>query len=300
MNCKKMLLFPGQGSQYVGIHEVISNNINECASDILGYDLKKKLTSATEEELANTLLAQPAIFAASLSALESLADKDYAAAGHSLGEYAALVACGVLDTENGFKAIKARSEIMSRVRGGGMAAVLGSDADVIEAACLETGGVYAVNYNSPQQTVIAGTLEALSKAEELLKAKGAKRVVRLNVSAAFHSEFMQQASEEFGEFAKGLTYGEFKRDFYSNVTGEKLIPESGLLMSEYLAKHMRSPVRFTDELYAAQKAGIDTFIEVGPGKTLTGLITKIAPDVRVYNVSDSESLAKTVEELNNA
>ncbi|MCL2633294.1 MAG: ACP S-malonyltransferase [Oscillospiraceae bacterium] len=279
MSAKKMLLFPGQGSQFVGMEEAFPDEkqVFECAYDILGYDLKKKIAQSTEEELSQTILSQPAILAVSLAALKSAElDFDYAVAGHSLGEYAALYACGVLDMENAFKAIKLRvGAICNRppTIPGAMTAVLGLNAEVVEDVCNSIDDVEPVNYNSPQQIVIAGTLEALQSAEEALTAKGAKRAIRLNVSAAFHSKFMTPASEEFGEAAKSLTFGKPNRDFYSNVTGKLLTDFSD--MPEYLAKHMRSPVRFTDEINAAKQAGIEEFIEIGPGKTLTGLVKKI-------------------------
>ncbi|MDR0222976.1 MAG: ACP S-malonyltransferase [Oscillospiraceae bacterium] len=276
MPVKKMLLFPGQGSQYAGMSEEIarSPSVRGCARDILGYDLAETVGKSGEAELSNTLLAQPAVFAASLAALEAFAGaiSDYAVAGHSLGEYAALVACGVLDVENGFKAIKARSEIMAKSSNGGMSAVMGLKAGVIESVCAGINGVWPVNYNSPLQTVIAGTAEALPKAEGILREKGAKRIARLNVSAAFHSELMEDASEEFRAFAETLVFNEPKTDFYSNVTGAKMTDFSD--MPSYLAAHMRSPVRFADELYAAKENGIDAFVEAGPGKTLTGLVRK--------------------------
>jgi len=279
MELKTAFLFPGQGSQFVGM--AVSPEVAEIGSAILGFDLIKAVTESTEAELAETRLAQPATYAASLTASAAEPRPPYALAGHSLGEYAALTAAGVMTAETGFKAVKVRSELMSRVKGGGMAAVIGIPPDVIEIeeVLADIYGVSAVNYNSPQQTVIAGTDEALKQAEAALLSKGAKRVIRLNVSAAFHTEFMSEAAAEFREFAKTLTFGEPRCKFYSNVTGGLMTDFSD--MPGYLALHMRSPVRFTDELRAMQADGINEFKETGPGKVLTGFVKKTAEGVNV-------------------
>lgn len=270
MERKTAFLFPGQGSQFVGM--AILAEVTEAASDILGFDLKKAASESTERELADTKLAQPAIYAASLTALAASEGTPHVVAGHSLGEYAAMTAAGIITAETGFKAVKARGEIMSRAKVGGMAAVTGLPPDVIEEVCAGIDGVSPANYNSPQQTVIAGTEPALEQAEAALLSKGAKRVIRLNVSAAFHTELMGEAAEEFKQFAKTLTFNKPRCGFYSNVTGGFMTDFSD--MPDYLAKHMRSPVRFADELRAMEADGIDTFKEVGPGKVLTGFVKK--------------------------
>jgi len=230
-------------------------------------------------DIADTRLAQPAIYEASIAALKAQNQIPDAVAGHSLGEYAAMAAAGIISEEDGLKAVTVRGEIMSKVTGGGMAAVIGLPPDVIEQVCADVNGVYPVNYNSPQQTVIAGTDEALKQAEAALLSKGAKRVIRLNVSAAFHTEFMSEAAEEFREFAKTLEFREPRCSFYSNVTGGIMTDFSD--MPNYLAVHMRSPVRFTDELRAMRANGIDEFKEIGPGKVLTGLVKKTIEGAQV-------------------
>jgi len=233
-------------------------------------------------EESDTRFAQPAIFSASIEAFkqafkqrEQLGTAPDAAAGHSLGEYAAMAAAGIISEEDGLKAVTVRGEIMARAAekgGGGMAAAVGLPPETVEAVLAEIADVWPVNYNSPLQTVIAGSLDALAKAEAALSAKGAKRVIRLNVSGAFHTEFMKDAAEEFREFAKTLTFSPPKIAFYSNLTGGLMTDFSD--MPGYLAKHMCSPVRFTDELRNMKKDGIENFVEIGPGKILTGLVKK--------------------------
>jgi [acyl-carrier-protein] S-malonyltransferase len=307
INNKNILVFPGQGSQYVGMSRDLAEKftacekIYECGSDILGYDLKDLINNSDDVKLTNTEFAQPAIFTASLIALQAaresgIAADFHAAAGHSLGEYAALVCCGVLDAENGFKAIKARSRIMAKAgqaNPGGMTAVIGATAEQI----LETIGDSAViaNYNSPVQIVIAGTLDGLDKAEELLGKADIRRLktVRLKTSAAFHTELMREAADEFLAEARKLTFNPAKADFYSNVYAGKA--ES--VTAEYLHSHMISPVNFTQESEQIRQDGYDTFIEIGPGKVLSGLIKKSMEGVRVFNIEDIESLSRVGGEL---
>ncbi|MCL2037173.1 MAG: ACP S-malonyltransferase [Oscillospiraceae bacterium] len=302
---KKILMFPGQGSQYVGMCNFKgvsgAERIYECGSDILGYDLKTLINEGDETKLNNTEFAQPAIFAASLIALAAakesgfLAEEYNAAAGHSLGEYAALVCCGVLDIENGFKVIKTRSRIMAKAgekNPGAMAAVLGLNEEDIVQTLSEIEGVTPANYNAPGQIVIAGTFDALDKAESALKSKGAKRVVRLKTSAAFHTELMREASIQFLREIQGVDFSPAKADFYSNVFADKLSDFSNI--PGYLAKHIRSSVKFAQELEKIREDGYDTFIEIGPGKVLSGLAKKTLSNISIFNVEDSASLEKTV------
>ncbi|MCL1832200.1 MAG: ACP S-malonyltransferase [Oscillospiraceae bacterium] len=314
MKNKKILLFPGQGSQYGGMSKEIAEKfpkkaaeIHECGSDILGYDLKELLYNGGDEKLSDTLYAQPAIFAASLISLIAVQESGalkggFAAAGHSLGEYAALVACGVMTTEAGFKAIKARAEIMSRagqVNPGSMAAVIGASYDDVCKACEQVtsvgGYVTLANYNSPQQCVISGEKHALAQAEELLKTLGIKRlkIVPLKVSAAFHSKMMKTAAEEFAQAAKKLTYSQPEQPFYSNLTAGKITEIS----AEYLSTHIISPVMFVPQLQKIHSDKFDIYIEVGPGKVLSGLVSKTLPceEIRVLNVENESNLADLAE-----
>lgn len=275
-----------------------AKEILECGSDILGFDLKDKLANSTAEELAQTRLSQPAIFTASLLSLcaarENGLDCD-AVAGHSLGEYAAMYASGMLTLEDAFKAIKLRSEAMAKAAEnstGAMAAIIGADNETIDKICAEVNGFLApANYNSPVQTVIAGEGAAVDEAIAKFTEMG-KRSVKLAVSAAFHTKMMKSAADEFKEEIKNFTFSAPKCDFYANLYGKKLEDFSD--MPSYLAAHICSPVKFVDELNAMQSAGIDTFIELGPNKVLTGLVRKTLKGVVFANIENLESLEKAL------
>lgn len=283
------LLFSGQGSQYQGMGEKIYNEnpaayekIFEAGSDILGFDVKKTMFTAEAAELGRTCISQPVIFTMSLLCAEKFRNEGGefgAVAGHSLGEYAALVVSGAVSLETGYELIKNRAACMEKAavkNGGKMAAVMSPDVALIESVCAEVreAGDYVtpVNYNSTQQTVIAGSEAGIAKASEKLTASGVKRVIPLAVAAAFHSEFMKEAADEFKGLISGVQFVLPEKKFYSNVTGAELTDFSGI--HDILARHICSPVRFTDELKAMQAAGFDSFTECGPGKTLVGLVKK--------------------------
>lgn len=304
---KTVFLFSGQGSQYPGMGAELAQKssdarrILECGSDIMGFDLMKKLTESTPEELAKTALSQPAIFTTSLLSLAAVREngiENAAVAGHSLGEYAAMYASGMLGLEDAFKAIKLRSAAMAEAAeatGGAMAAIIGSDNDTITRICGEVNGFCApANYNSPQQTVIAGESAAVDEAVAKFAEMG-KRAVKLAVSAAFHTKLMSGAAEKFkGEIAEF----EFKAPscaFYSNLYGKKLEDFSD--MPAYLAAHICSPVRFTEELSAMNADGIDAYVELGPGKVLTGLVKKTDRSANAMHIENAETLEKALAAL---
>ena len=306
---KTAFLFSGQGSQYPQMGRELLEIIPEkgreilsAAEKILGYDIWKIMQEGTAEELSQTRVSQPAIFTVSLLALAAAESKGLScegAAGHSLGEYAAMVAAGVLTLEEGYTAIKYRAEAMDRAakeNPGAMAAVIGLPAGKIVEICdkIKNDGEYvtAVNFNSPVQTVIAGTKDGIEKASEALKAEGARRVMPLAVSAAFHSELMKGAAEEFETAVKDMEFKAPKVKFYSNVTGAELTDFSD--MPALMARHICSPVKFTDELNAMKNDGFDTFIELGPGKVLTGLVSKTLTDVKAMNIENAASLEAAV------
>lgn len=288
-------LFAGQGSQYEGMCVALADSnpgvkrLYEEGSDLLGYDVLQ----LDAGHLAQTRYAQPAIFLASLAAFQAYRDAvglDGHAiyAGLSLGEYTALAASGRLGFADGLRLVEYRSHLMQEscdAAPGAMSAVLGLDADAIQACLAENqlaADVYIANRNAPLQSVIAGPASLIDRAGEALSAAGARRVARLAVSGAFHTRYMADAAqvlkETFGELA--LTPGDLC-EVYSNVYAAPLLPalqaESDPSFAAYLERHMTHPVRWVEEIHAIEKAGAESYVEFGPGKVLAGLVGKILP-----------------------
>ena len=293
-------LFSGQGSQYekMGLdlvrQDAALEKIYETASEVLGFDLYAVIADSDAQTLSRTIYAQPAIMATSLVCLEAAKKRGFtydAVAGHSLGEYAAMAASGMLSLEDSFRVIKARSEAMDAAAAaadGAMCAVLKLAPAEVERICAETEGyVIPANYNSAVQTVIAGDRDAVERAAAACAALKA-RTVPLAVASAFHTKLMQPAADAFYAAIKDVSFAAPSVTFYSNVLGTARTDFSH--MAEELAKHIVSPVRFTDELAAMQADGIDTFVEFGPKNVLTGLVKKTLKGVTAKNCENCETL----------
>ncbi len=297
-------LFAGQGSQYVGMGKALLeanpefSYLYDTASEVLGKDMKDICFNSELEELSKTVNSQPAIMLTSLLCFE-VAKKNGitfdGVAGHSLGEYASMVASGMLSLEDGFKVIKARAEAMDKAKGGLMYAILKASVEDITKVCQDTDGyVVPVNYNSPVQTVIAGENDAVLKAVDTLTSMKA-RCVKLNVSSAFHSDIMKPCAEEFYNSIKDVEFKNPTIKFYSNVLGKELTDFSD--MPSLLKQHMISAVHFTDELNCMANDGFDTFIELGPNKVLTGLVKKTLKGATALNIEDLATLESTCQAL---
>ena len=248
--------------------------------------MKEIIQNSEAETLSRTIYAQPAIMATSLCCLGAAKEQGYtfdAVAGHSLGEYAAMVAAGMLSLEDGFRVIKARSEAMdaaAQQADGAMCAIMKLKPDVVPA-----------NYNSSVQTVIAGDKAAVEAAAAVCKEKKA-RAIPLAVASAFHTKLMQPAADAFYEAIQGVSFQKPQVRFYSNVLGTELTNFSD--MPTLLAKHIVSPVRFTQELAQMQADGADTFIEFGPKAVLTGLVKKTLKDVTAKNCESVDTLKEVM------
>lgn len=306
---KIALIFPGQGSQSVGMGKDLYDNFEAAkkvfdeADKILGKNISKMCFEGPDEDLKQTINTQPAILTTSIAALEALKSKldiePAFVAGHSLGEYGALYEAGVLSLENTLKLISKRAAAMSASKGGTMAAVLGLDekklSECINEATKE-GYVAVANYNCPGQIVITGKEEGIKKASELLSAAGAKRVIPLAVSGAFHSELMKDASEDFAQFAEQIQLNDALIPVITNVDAQITLKAQDFKIK--MPKQIYSSVYWTQTIQKMIEEGVDTFIEAGPGKVLAGLVKKIAPEAKIYNVFDKPSLSACIEELN--
>lgn len=308
---KVAYIFPGQGSQSVGMGKDLFDNFQaarevfEQADDALGFKLSEMCFSGTEEDLALTANTQPAILTASVAAFRAMeaegAKLPEFAAGHSLGEYSALVAGGVLDFADAVRTVRNRGTYMQEavpVGVGAMAAILGLDVNSVAGGCEEAaqGQVCSpANINSPSQVVIAGNIDAVDRACEILKSKRAKRAIRLNVSAPFHCALMMPAQERLANDLAKLPYGSYRFQIVHNVDAEPRFDNSAVF--DALTRQVSSPVLWAQSVDCLIRHGVNTFVEVGPGKVLSGLVRQINRDVRTFNVSDAESLRSTLESI---
>lgn len=299
---KIAVLFSGQGAQYEGMGKELASLlpnpdlIFNTGSEILGFDVKDTCFNANIDVLANTEIAQGTIFTVSLLAFEVLKNtgvNPHMVAGHSLGEYAAMVASNIITLEEGYELIKVRAKAMgncAKRQDGAMAAILNVGPDELALICEKAEGyVVPVNYNSLVQTVIAGESSAVDDVIKRVSVLG-KKAVKLNVTAAFHSDFMQPAADEFLGLFPEIEFKNPSCEYYSNLSGEILTDFSN--MPEYLSKHIVAPVMFTSQLINMQKAGADIFIECGPSKILSGLTKKTLKDVGIFNIEDVNSYNK--------
>lgn len=304
-------IFPGQGSQAVGMGKELFDNfapareVFDQADEALGFSLSEMCFSGSEADLALTANTQPAILTTSVAAFRAMMSAGYPdpafVAGHSLGEYSALVAAGVLEFADAVRTVRKRGTYMQEavpVGVGSMAAILGADLATIEQACADAanGQVCSpANINSPSQVVIAGDADAIDRACELLKERGAKRAVKLNVSAPFHCALMKPAQERLAEVLGELKYGDPVYPIVHNI--DAAVNSNADLVCEKLTQQVSSPVRWMQTVQEMVKGGAATMIEVGAGKVLSGLVRQIDRDVRCLNVEDSETLRNTLETL---
>lgn len=299
-------VFPGQGSQFVGMGKDIYNDFIQCkevfdrANEILGFDLKSICFDGPEEVLKQTENTQPALFVHSLAIFEVIKNtKVDGVAGHSLGEYSALTAAGVFKFEDALKLVRLRGKLMQESGNrnpGTMAAIVGLPFEKINEICeslKEIGIVQPANFNSPGQVVISGDVDAVRKAIELTKLSGAKLAKELVVSGAFHSPLMKYAYENISTELNKVELFEPRISVYSNVTGDKFQDVNQI--RNLLIEQIISPVKWQQIIENMIRDGIDTFVEVGAGKVLTGLIKRINSNVNVINVGTSDELKKFLE-----
>ena len=305
---KIAFVFPGQGSQSVGMGQDLYNNspkakeIFDKADEVLGRSISKICFEGPEEELKKTINTQPAILLTSIAALEALNEKvsikpDYVA-GHSLGEYGALYAAGVVDFDATMKLIDKRASEMNtaaEATKGAMTAVIGMAGEDILSVIENIDGVSIANYNSPAQIVITGEEAAVATANEKLKEAGAKRVIPLPVSGGFHSMLMKTASENFAKTVATCDIKDASIPVITNV--DAAITEKADEFRVKMEEQIYSSVQWTQTVEKMVELGVDIIVEIGPGKVLSGLVKKINASVKVLNICDIVSLNETIDAL---
>ena len=300
---KVAYIFPGQGSQYVGMGKDLFEQSEKAralflqADEILGFEISKICFDGPEETLRQTMNTQPALFLHSI-ALMNLKAKNNASmvAGHSLGEYSALVVAGALSFENGLKLVRLRGELMQQAgekEKGTMAAIVGLEPMIVEKICSDAsnaGVVQCANFNSPGQIVISGSVEGVKKAMEIAKTQGAKLVKELVVSGAFHSPLMKSACEGLKAGLSAIALNDAQIPVYTNVSGKGV--QKAEEIRTLLNKQLTSPVRWEESIVQMINDGATTFIEIGSGKVLQGLVKRINSNVDVKGIDKFEDINK--------
>ncbi|MFD4432576.1 ACP S-malonyltransferase [Nocardia sp. NPDC058497] len=306
---KALGMFPGQGSQRAGMAEFLLSHYPEAAGRVfdiadrtLGFSLTELCVSGSATEIGCTEIAQPAIVATSLAILEVLSEKGFRLSlvtGHSLGEYTALVAAGVLEPGDAFGLVRRRGELMARVSdrvSGAMVAIFGLPVEVVEAICagLRADGVAEVaNHNEAGQTVISGTRDAVARAARIALGYGAERVVELDVSAPFHCSLMHEIEGEFAAELDRYDFAPPRLPVLSSVTGE---PVTTAEEAKWLLRcQLAGPVRWVDVLTAAQRHGITDYVEIGPGRVLSGLANRMVSGASVRSTNDKRRVAALLQ-----
>ncbi len=309
---KLAFIFPGQGSQYVGMgrdlfeNYIVVRNVFHAADAALDMPLTNMMFYGPEEHLRLTFNTQPALLVVSVAVAAVLRQKGVvpeAVAGHSLGEYSALVVAGAMGYEEALISVRARGTYMQEVvpvGAGSMAAVLGMDHKEIVEICQkveEKSGeaVQAVNFNCPGQVVIAGTSKGVQAAIKALKKGGARRALELPVSAPFHSTLMKPAAKKLGKLLDMVDFCDARVPVYANVNAKPV--QEAETIKKLLVRQAASPVQWEKSVKRMIKDGFDTFVEVGPGTVLTGFMRKINKDIPCYNVEDMASLESTLNEI---
>ncbi|MFV8827114.1 ACP S-malonyltransferase [Alkalihalobacterium sp. APHAB7] len=308
---KIAFIFPGQGSQFVGMGQSLIENkqdlqrVFNIADEKLGYSLSDIMLKGPEDMLKRTENTQPALLTMSVAVLEAMKEYDITpdyVAGHSLGEYSALVCAKSISFEDAVHTVRQRGLFMEEAvpaGEGAMAAILGMDRhallEVTEEVSNNGGSVQLANLNCPGQIVISGTAEGVGKASELAKEKGAKRVIPLQVSGPFHSSLMKPAAEKLSTVLDEITISEAEVPVIANVTAD--VVTNSAEIKEKLIEQVYSPVLWEDTVRRLLDLGVDTFVEIGAGNVLSGLVRKVQRRVNVYSISDIESIEAMVTKM---